>query len=124
MSVVPQNPIHSQDNDLEYGTSSYYQQDISIKKFGSISSRHRFVQKVFCNLTVMLTITGLSCYAFMTNSKLKSFSESRQGDNILYLCIAIMFGTIFAVICCERVAKTFPTDYGILTIFTLIFIFN
>jgi len=120
MSIAPSNPVTHQDSgDLEYGTNSYYQQDISIKKFGSISSRHRFVQKVFCNLTIMLTLTGLSCYAFMTNTKLKNFSESKQGVHLQYFCVAIMFATIFAIICCERVAKTFPTDYGILTIFTL-----
>ena len=117
MSVASQNPVTLQDNDLEYGTN--YQNDICIKKFGSISSRHRFVQKVFCNLTVMLTLTGVSCYAFMTHSNLKDFSESKSGLHLQYVCAAIMIGTVFAIICCDRVAKTFPTDYGILTLFTL-----
>ena len=105
-------------NDLENGQTCVYQ-DLSLKKFGSIRKRHEFVQKVFCNLTIMLTLTGLSCYAFMTEPNLKNFSQSHHGIIIQYLCIALMFATVFATICCENMAKTFPADYGILAIFTL-----
>ena len=104
-------------NDVEVGQTNY--EDISINKFGSVHKRNKFVQKVFCNLTVMLTLTGLSCYAFMTHPNLKEFSESRRGLHLQYVCIAILFGTVFAIICCDRIAKQFPQDYGILTLFTL-----
>ncbi len=118
-SVYTTNPtMNTNAYDMESGSNSPYE-DITIKKFGSISARHHFVQKVFCNLTVMLTLTGLSCYAFMTHPNLKEFSESQRGLHLQYACIAILFGTVFAVICCDRIAKQFPQDYGILTLFTL-----
>ena len=99
-------------NDFRNGQTCVYQ-DLSLKKFGSIRKRHEFVQKVFCNLTIMLTLTGLSCYAFMTEPNLKNFSQSHHGIIIQYLCGALMFATVFTTICCENAYKHFLQIVGV-----------
>ena len=117
-TATASNPTNLDNYDIENGFQTNYT-DVAICKFGSITKRNYFVRKVFCNLTIMLSLTALSCYAFMTQPNLKDFSQSRSGVNLQWLSIAILFGTIFTIICCDSIAKSYPYDYIILSIFTI-----
>ena len=114
------NPTSTGDygNDLE-GMSFPQDRDTGMIASLGIYDRHRFIQKVYCNLTVMCVLTGLSCYAFLKNQSLKDFAQSREGNILTWICFVILLCTIFAVVCCDRIAKVFPYDYIILTIFTI-----
>ena len=76
--TYPNNPTTAaMYNDIEGGQTNY--EDIFVKNLVQFYKRNKFVQKVFCNLTVMLTLTGLSCYAFMTHPNLKELLSHGEG---------------------------------------------
>lgn len=106
---------------VEVGTDfedTYSTKDNSVSQ-QSVELRNKFIQKVYANLTVMCLITGLSCYAFMTNDELKNFSTTNSGRALTWISFIILFTTIIITACFHKIAKVFPYDYGILTIFTL-----
>ena len=112
------NPIVTQVEGLTDFEDSYSTKDNSVSQ-QSLELRNKFIQKVYANLTVMCLITGLSCYAFMTNNELKNFSTTNSGQALTWISFIILFTTIIIIACFDKIAKVFPYDYGILTIFTV-----
>tara|TARA_B110000977_G_scaffold88120_1_gene117124 strand:+ start:7012 stop:7779 length:768 start_codon:yes stop_codon:yes gene_type:complete len=112
------NPISNKDNCFKELDALEGQSDSSIS-LQSIGLRNKFIQKVYANLSVMCILTALSCYAFINNNKLQSFSTSDSGKALIWICLIILITTIIITICFDSIAKVFPYDYGILTIFTI-----
>ena len=46
MSIAPHNPVSHADNDLEYGTSIYYREDISIKNGTLVCSEEEIMENI------------------------------------------------------------------------------
>lgn len=112
------NPIVTQEKCLTDLEDTWCAKDNSVSH-QSTELRNKFIQRVYANITVMCLITGLSCYAFMTNNELKNFSTSNSGRALTWIGFIILFTTIIITACFDKIAKVFPYDYGILTIFTV-----
>ena len=102
-------------NDLEYG----YYSDSHMLKDTSFSVRKRFVQKVYSIILFQLAITaGMSFWAMQTATA--GFGLMlRMNPWTLWMMLGISLVTMIMVFCSKNLARTVPTNYILLTIFTV-----
>lgn len=80
-----------------------------------------FVRKVYGILCTQLIITAAIIYPFTRESffgfDLRDYVQ--QHTWVMYTCFGISFACIIAIVCCGNVARSFPTNYIVLGIFTV-----
>ena len=68
-------------------------------------------------LTIQLLVTTLVCLAPMLSDSFKNFQLKNLG--LLWTCLALNLVSCFAVVCYKSLARKVPTNYILLSIFTL-----
>jgi len=82
----------------------------------TINPRLGFVRKVYGILTVQLVVTVIMCVLSMTTN----FAQFQQNNiGLLWLSFAVNLVTMLMVFCCTSMARSVPTNYILLGIFTL-----
>jgi len=107
-----------QDRDIENGY--FLNQDDPNKRdseYNSLNVRIGFVRKVYGILAIQLLITTLICVISMTSPAFATFQAESPG--IFIAAIVLSFVVLIAIFCFKNVAKTVPTNYICLIIFTL-----
>ena len=108
-----------QERDLE-GGGYYLNQDDPLKRMGEYSElnvRLGFVRKVYGILGIQLLITTLICIISMTSTSFANFQAETPGIVIAAAVLSII--VLCAIMCFRSVAKTVPTNYICLIVFTL-----
>lgn len=109
----------------DYETGYQYQDAYggsALLKDSDMNPRLGFVRKVYAIIFCQLLVTfGLTAYAMATVEKggLGWYMNSPQGKPILWVMMAVYIITMIMVFCCQSVARTVPTNYITLFIFTL-----
>jgi len=84
--------------------------------------RNGFVHKVLGILTVQLFFTGLVVAVFTTNESASTFISPRDGSQghiwPTVLSLIVTFVCLIQLTCCSDVARSFPSNYIFLLIFT------
>mmetsp|Transcript_26392 Transcript_26392/g.62016 ORF Transcript_26392/g.62016 Transcript_26392/m.62016 type:complete len:286 (-) Transcript_26392:75-932(-) len=79
--------------------------------------RHGFIRKVFGILSIQLGVTLATTLLFIYNESVKHFALHNPG--MLYSAYGIMLVVIISLACCGNVRRQYPTNYVLLSIFTL-----
>uniref|UniRef100_A0A7S1G727 Uncharacterized protein n=1 Tax=Bicosoecida sp. CB-2014 TaxID=1486930 RepID=A0A7S1G727_9STRA len=79
--------------------------------------RHGFIRKVYGILSVQLGITLATTLLFIYNAGVQDFVFSHPG--MLWSAYGIMLFVIICLACCGNVRRQYPTNYILLSVFTL-----
>lgn len=80
--------------------------------------RHDFIRKVYGILVVQLSITAAFSFLCMHVEKLSNWLNN-GGEWLLGLAVILSFVMVITISCFRNVARTYPTNYLLLFIFTL-----
>lgn len=101
--------------DIEQG---FFNQEAGEQKMGLQQNvRLGFVRKVYGILGVQLLITTLICVAAMASESFAEFQANNIGVFIATAVLSVI--VLLAILCFRSVAKTVPTNYICLIIFTI-----
>ena len=82
--------------------------------------RKGFIRKVYSLLTLQLLFTSGITALFVTNDSAKSFANTDTGQGLLILSVFITIATFIGPLCCcIDTLRKYPSNYIILSIFTL-----
>lgn len=102
-------------------TEDYESQNFRTYKGGDMSNlRLGFVKKVYSIISVQLLLTSILVYA--AQNSLKTWFQdptNTTAQALLYLAMAVSFITMIAIACYTENARTVPTNYILLGIFTV-----
>lgn len=104
--------------DIEYG--NYYNNDrlpLNGKFSDSLNLRLGFVRKVYGILCFQLLLTTLICVISMVSDSFARFQFENYG--LMIATCVLSFVIMIAIVCFKSVARTVPTNYICLIIFTL-----
>jgi len=82
------------------------------------SSRHSFVMKVYTILFLQLVTTFGTTLLFVLNQKIKHYVQNNM--TLLIFSFILSFVFLIALACCGDIAKVYPYNYILLTLFTLV----
>jgi len=85
--------------------------------FSEESIRRGFIRKVYSILSIqlMVTLAFIFLIAYEHNTRL----FVRNSPVLLIVALVVVFAALISMICCENVRRTAPTNFIMLTIFTL-----
>lgn len=95
-------------NDIEMGNS---QLD------SSLEIRLGFIRKVFGILSMQMIVTTLLCIISISSKSFSHFQKSHPEISIV--CIIVSIVTLILLSCFRSISRTVPTNYIVLSIFTL-----
>jgi protein lifeguard len=81
--------------------------------------RHGFIRKVYSLLTIQMIFTVGVSTLFVCNEDVKKFAVSEGGQACMWVSIVGMFGIMITMICSSNSMRKYPTNYIILSIFTI-----
>jgi len=85
----------------------------------NINVRHGFIQKVFGILAVQLTVTtAIAGYCCVYANKLM-ITNPTLVSTVLILATVVTLAMMFVFMCCPNTMRDYPTNYILLSIFTL-----
>jgi protein lifeguard len=96
---------------------SYYQSVMDTSDFQEQSVRLSFIKKVYSALMLQLIYTAVFCAIFIKVDSVKNYVASHSSA-FLWSSFAIMIVVELALVCSERLRKSFPLNAILLGIFT------
>jgi protein lifeguard len=108
---------YSTDRDLE--ASESLMDDLHLNEWDDKTIRMGFLRKVFGIVTLQMLFTFGVTWVFMIDS-VKTFVQDPANSYLYYLAFIGLFGSMITLVCCDKVARTHPTNLfvlGLLTIF-------
>lgn len=87
--------------------------------FNEDSIRKGFIRKVYSLLSIQLLFTFCIGLLFNLSDSAKSFVLSEGGSALTWLSIFGMFGVIIFMACNINAAKSYPSNYVLLSLFTM-----
>lgn len=103
-------------DDVEYGR--YDTSEVLLKET-SFNVRKRFVQKVYSLICCQLILTAGISFLAMQTTHAGFGLFLRANPWTLWVMLGINLVTMIMVFCCRSMARTVPTNYILLTIFTV-----
>lgn len=100
--------------DLENGNSVFGSEDVSTF---NLNVRHGFIRKVYGILSIQLLVTFGMVSLFSFHEPTQQFVVSRPW--MLYTALGVSFAALISIVCCGNAARRYPTNYILLSIFTL-----
>ncbi|ODM90636.1 Protein lifeguard 1 [Orchesella cincta] len=94
-----------------------FKSDVNEFTFSDKSIRMAFIRKVYAILMVQLLVTFGFVALFVMNEDVKLWTRANPG--IFYGALALNFGCIIALACCEGVRRKAPGNFICLAIFTI-----
>lgn len=85
--------------------------------FDDTMVRLGFIRKVYGILSMQLAVTLLFTLVFTLSDRVKTFVFDHPG--FIWSAYAITLATIIALACCGNLRREYPTNYILLTVFTL-----
>tara|TARA_B100000575_G_C23142648_1_gene665511 strand:+ start:2882 stop:3691 length:810 start_codon:yes stop_codon:yes gene_type:complete len=112
-----QNPINMKHNTLFDHNNILPSES---QAFETIYGRHKFIQKIYSNLSCMLLITVGICAGFMYNHTLNEFAKTSFANSLIWVSFVLLIGLIICISCNESFVRKSPNDYCILVLFALL----
>ena len=109
--------------DLEYQgenkglNTAAYKEDTNTLNY--LNPRVGFIRKVYGILSAQLLLTVLMCVLAMSSTSYFSFMVSGAGLTLLIISCITAFIVSIALVCFRSIGRTVPTNYILLTIFTM-----
>jgi len=85
--------------------------------FSEETIRRGFIRKVYSILSIQLMVTLAFIFLIAYEDNTRLFVKSTPV--LLIVALVVVFAALIAMICCENVRRTAPTNFIMLTIFTL-----
>jgi protein lifeguard len=85
--------------------------------FTEESIRKGFIRKVYSILSIQLLVTLAFVFLIAYEDSTRLFV--RNNVVLLIVALIVVFGSLIAMVCCENVRRTSPTNFIMLTIFTV-----
>jgi protein lifeguard len=92
--------------------------DDNTSKWEDKKIRHGFLRKVFSIVSVQLLFTFGVTWLFTMDS-VKTYVQDPNNVYLVYLAYIGLFGTMIGLVCCDSVARKYPTNYFVLGLMTI-----
>jgi FtsH-binding integral membrane protein len=106
-------------NQQDYEAQRYQDLDGQGIKFAETNIRLGFIKKVYAILSVQLFATAFFCFLVYQFPALLEFQKSNLGLGLLILSAVILIVVGYALFCYRSVARTVPTNYILLGLYTM-----
>ena len=97
---------------------SNYADGTTVKNL-SANSRIGFIRKVYTILSIQILITTIFVVATFVSPELRLFMKRTPA--LIYICLVVYMVSLYSLACYPKVARSVPTNYILLFIFTVSF---